>query len=56
MDIAYKKIIAFQWIQCPRDVLAKWIKTRILDWNIDRKLVTIVEDNAKNSAPDDKSY
>jgi len=48
-----KKIIAFNFIECPHtgEVLGNWLKQKILEWNIDKKVYSIVVDNASNNEP-----
>ena len=51
--VLHKKIIAFYHIESPYtgEALGEWLKTCILEWNLDKKLYTVVVDNASNNEP-----
>lgn len=48
----HKRVIAFHVVPFPHHNinLSAWLKERILEWNIDRKLFSVVVDNASNNA------
>lgn len=50
--VLHKRIISFHVVQYPHHgaLLSEWLKGRILDWNIDKKMFSIVVDNASNNS------
>jgi len=47
----HKRLIAFHVVQYPHDGLhlCDWLRNRVLEWNIDKKLFAVVVDNASQN-------